>query len=104
VLDSQTGRPLADASVLLYDPNDSWAGSVTRTDAQGFARLTHPFAASGTTSLVHKTGVLYLARATLAVEAEGYEGIREPLEGCIAAEWDAYGPPLPLVVIHLDKK
>jgi hypothetical protein len=104
VLDADTGRPIAHATVsLVREQTSPDEGTVGTTDARGFVCLTHEFDAAGTDSAVERTGALII-RETLSVQAQGYEGVCEPLHMHTGVQWGMYGPPLPGVAVHLHKK
>jgi hypothetical protein len=104
VLDGATGRPVGNASVQLFDPEGGPRSSAGETDVGGVVHLNHEFTAAGTTSPVRKTGCVFLRRATLKVQAEGYAGVWERLEKFTGPAWDLYGPVLPAVHVWLKKK
>jgi hypothetical protein len=103
VRDAQTAQPLANALVRLSASGDGSRMTEGKTDAAGAVHLRHTFTAVGIDSWVQQTGVFYLWRETLQVEASGYEPIHTQLEDYTGPVWNLYGPPLPVVEVLLKR-
>jgi hypothetical protein len=100
VMDAQTGRPIANATVRLGRTE----ASEGQTDSAGEVRLTHKFKTDGNHTAFHSSGGMVLWTETLEVHAEGYYPLRASLDEYLGSGWGLDGPPLPPVSVALTAK
>jgi hypothetical protein len=102
VVDADTGRPVPNASVRVFEYEES--ASEGKTHPDGWVTLTHWFSSAGENGLFRKTGGLRLWVEKLSVEAEGYEPLRGPLDDFTGPNRNLRDLPLPPVTVELRRR
>jgi len=113
VVDVDTGQPIPSAEVHI-DPRSDYDSDLevqpARTGADGVINVSTRFrsARSYKTDFLgrsEKSGWIHFPSHVLEVDAEGYAAVRAPLAEYIGMEsWDLYGPPLPEVIVKMERK
>jgi hypothetical protein len=105
VVDAQSRKPVAGATVIVFDRFDPDLASHGNTDENGMSLISHSFSADGSESVVARTAWLSLSGVEIKISGPGYHPRQILLAQYVGDDSvDCYGAGIPPVELEISRK